>query len=151
MKTLHNKKGFTLVEVLIVIAVVGILASVVLVGLGPIQRQGRDARRLSDLRQVQTGLELYYSRNGSYPNVNTWADLTTQLITGGAGGNVGVSNVPNDPRAGAGASYFYGTNAGSDYVIGATLEDDKNPALDNDIDGTVNGVACDGAVYCVQL
>ena len=68
-----SQQGFTLIEILIVVAIIAILASVVLVGLGPTQAQGRDARRISDLREVQTGLELYYNKNGVYPTASTWA------------------------------------------------------------------------------
>ena len=43
------RKGFTLIEILVVVAIISILASVVLVGLGPTRKIGRDARRISDL------------------------------------------------------------------------------------------------------
>jgi prepilin-type N-terminal cleavage/methylation domain-containing protein len=153
-----NKKGFTLIEVLIVIAVIGILASVVLVGLGPIQKQGRDARRISDLKQVQSGLELYYNRNGAYPlNITSWDQLVTTLT----GAGVGVSNVPKDPNPSQ--SYQY-VSSGSSYCLGAQLEDSNNPAWKN----STNANPCDqmncydgklyssnppsqGQLYCVSL
>ena len=56
-----------MIEILIVVAIIGILASVVLVGLGPTQQSGRDARRLSDLHEVQNAIELYYQKYGIYP------------------------------------------------------------------------------------
>lgn len=150
----QDRRGFTLIEVLIVIAIIGILASVVLVGLGPIQKQGRDSRRVSDLRQTQNGLELYFNRNGRYPAAATWTDLRNALI----GGGIGVSNVPNDPRNVAPYVYQYGTDvSGSSYTLGAQLEDTNNPVLQDDIDGTVNGVNCGSGspetppVYCVQI
>src|ERR1700685_3626124 len=62
-----ERKGFTLIEILIVVAIIAILASIVLVGLGPTQESGRDARRLSDLHEVQNGLELFYNKCGFYP------------------------------------------------------------------------------------
>ena len=61
---LSTEKGFTLIEILIVVAIIAILASVVLVGLGPTQSGGRDARRVSDLSEVQNGFELYYNKSG---------------------------------------------------------------------------------------
>jgi prepilin-type N-terminal cleavage/methylation domain-containing protein len=151
---LNRKQGFTLIEILIVIAIIGILASVVLVGLGPVQKQGRDARRVSDLRQTQNGLELYFNKNGRYPAVTTWADLKTALI----GGSIGVSNVPSDPRNVAPYQYQYAANVtGDSYVLGAQLEDANNPVLNDDVDGTVLGINCGSGtpetppVYCVQL
>jgi len=118
-----NKKGFTLIELLIVVAVIGILASVVLVGLGPVQKQGRDARRISDLRQVQNGLELYYNANGKYPPNSDWNTLSNYLKTG-----TGISNVPKDPRSPS-YEYQYWTNdtTQNTYCIGARLEDPTNP------------------------
>ncbi|MEK7110467.1 MAG: type II secretion system protein [Patescibacteria group bacterium] len=143
------RSAFTLIEMLIVIAVIGILASVVLVGLGPIQRQARDSRRISALRQVQTALELYFTRNGQYPDTQAWPELQAAL----KGAGIGVTNVPNDPRTNS--NYFYGSDNIS-YVVGATFEDNGNSALKNDVDGTIYGVDCglagsDDTVYCVQL
>ncbi len=119
-----NQKGFTLIEILIVVAIIAILASVVLVGLGPTQQKGRDARRLSDLREVQNALELYYNQNGQYPTVSgtgsaAWSALSSAITSA----NIGITQpLPNDPSAGA--TYYYspeGTN-NSGYVLGACLE-----------------------------
>ncbi len=63
----HAPKGFTLIELLVVIAIIGLLSSVVLASLNTARARGRDARRLSDLQQVQIALELYRSDNGGYP------------------------------------------------------------------------------------
>lgn len=141
-----KRKGFTLIEVLIVVAIVGILASVVLVGLGPVQRRGRDARRISDLRQAQTGLELYYNKRGEYPPTSDWASLTSALKNAG----IGVSNIPKDPSSGK--TYQYVSN-GSSYVLGATLEDATGPVLDEDIDENPisGGFSCADPVYCLEL
>lgn len=62
-----QKKGFTLVELLVVIAIIGLLSTLAVVALGSARAKARDARRMSDVRQVQTGLELYYSDKGGYP------------------------------------------------------------------------------------
>ena len=143
-----NKKGFTLIEILIVVAIIGILASVVLVGLGPLQRQGRDARRISDLKQVQTGLELFYNRNCEYPSATTWGDLKTTL----EGANVGITNIPVDPNPNR--DYYYGTD-NTTYVLGAELDDSENPVLTNgskspEVD-TFSVPCATANVYCVQL
>ncbi len=153
------KRGFTLIEILIVVAIIAILASVVLVGFGPAQRQGRDTRRIADLRQVQNALELYYAKCGYYPGtaqatspcggfsqISSWASLITSLT----GSNIGVSQIPNDPSSGK--NYLYGTNiAGSSYTLGAVLEDANNPALQSSATGNVNNINCTGNTYCVQF
>lgn len=156
--TIPSKRGFTLVEILIVVAIIATLASVALVGLGPVQRSGRDTRRVSDLRQVQNGVELYYAKCGYYPGtaqsgtdctgfaqVSDWAGLSSSLT----GSSIGVSKVPNDPRSGD--TYVYGSSSGGSYVLGATLENANSPQLRDDVDGVVEGVSCDDPVYCVQL
>ena len=68
---IKQTQGFTLIEILIVVAIIAILASVVLVGLGPTQQAGRDARRISDLQETQNGLELWYNSCGIYPGTNS--------------------------------------------------------------------------------
>lgn len=58
-----SKRGFTLVEVLVVIAVIGMLASIILVSLGPARAKARDARRVADVRQMSTALEVEVASN----------------------------------------------------------------------------------------
>jgi prepilin-type N-terminal cleavage/methylation domain-containing protein len=53
-----KQKGFTLIELLVVIAVIGMLASIVLVSLGPARARARDAKRLSDIRQMSLAIEI---------------------------------------------------------------------------------------------
>ncbi len=57
---MFNKKGFTLIELLVVIAVIGLLASIVLVAIGPARDKARDARRQSDIRQINLAMEMCY-------------------------------------------------------------------------------------------
>lgn len=59
--------GFTLIELLTVISIIGLLASVILVNVGDARKKARDARRLADIRQTITALNLYYDQYGDYP------------------------------------------------------------------------------------
>lgn len=61
-----NKKGFTLIELLVVIAVISILTAVVLVSLSNARSRTRDTRRVTDLKALQTALELYNLKYGTY-------------------------------------------------------------------------------------
>lgn len=61
------KKGFTLIELLIVIAIIGVLATLLMVNFIGVRQRARDAQRKSDLRQIQSALEIYRSDQGSYP------------------------------------------------------------------------------------
>ncbi len=61
------KKAYTLIEMLMVVAIIGVLASSIIIGLGASRASARDARRITDLKNVQVVLELYYSKYGFYP------------------------------------------------------------------------------------
>lgn len=62
-----NIRGFTLIELLVVIAIIGLLASIVLASLNSARIESRDARRIADLHNIRTALELFYSEYGFYP------------------------------------------------------------------------------------
>ena len=68
-KNTINNKGFTLIELLVVIAIIGILATLAIVSLTTARSSSRDAKRLADLKQLQTALEVYYNDYGSYPTL----------------------------------------------------------------------------------
>lgn len=74
---MENKKGFTLVELLITMSIVIILATVAIGALNPIALidRGRDATRKKDLNRIRTAMEEYYSDKGYYPG----ADLVNQM------------------------------------------------------------------------
>ncbi len=144
-----RKKGFTLIEMLIVITIIALLASMILVGMGGARAKARDSRRIADLHNVQNALELYYAKNGSYPvgtyNSSTnWDTFRTTLT----GAGIGVNQVPKDPLDNTTYYYRYGGTA-TDYVLGAQLEQ-GDVALNDDIDGTVNSIDCTDPVYCIR-
>ncbi|MDD5043126.1 MAG: type II secretion system protein [Patescibacteria group bacterium] len=65
--TNKSKKGFTLIELLVVIAIIGLLSTLAVVALGSARAKGRDARRIADVKQYQTALEIFYADWGYYP------------------------------------------------------------------------------------
>ena len=87
MKISANKCGFTLVELLVVISIVGILASIVYVNLSAGKSAARDAGRKSDLRNLQTAIESFKQKNGYYPagcqGSNNWSGGTYGCPTAG--------------------------------------------------------------------
>jgi prepilin-type N-terminal cleavage/methylation domain-containing protein len=151
--------GFTLIEMLIVVAIIGILASIVIIGIGPAQKRSRDARRVADLRQVQTALELYYGKNGSYPNGSAaadWPTMETTLI----GAGIGTNNLPSDSRGNpaSGDGYQYKSVDGSSYMLRATLEEAGSSLLKTSQRGndavTQNidcGADATSQYYCIGL
>jgi prepilin-type N-terminal cleavage/methylation domain-containing protein len=65
---MKDRTGFTLIELLVVISIISLLSSVVLSSLSSARQRARDAQRLSDMRTIQTALELFYSQQGRYPS-----------------------------------------------------------------------------------
>jgi len=63
----NDARGFTLIELLVVIAIIGILSAVVISSLSTARTKARDAARLSEVHQIQTALQLYYTAQGVYP------------------------------------------------------------------------------------
>lgn len=62
-----KRRGFTLIELLVVIAIIGLLSSIVLASLNTARMKGRDAARVSIIRQIGNGLALYQLQNNDYP------------------------------------------------------------------------------------
>lgn len=73
-----TKKGFTLIELLVVIAIIGLLSTLSILALNTARARSRDARRLADVRQIQTALEMYFNDMGAYP---TTASPTASIGT----------------------------------------------------------------------
>lgn len=103
----QRDRGFTLLELLVVVAIIGILTSVVLVSLSSARQKARDSKRVQDFRAVSTALELYRSAHGAYPPINAssynsfqWSesanvlfeDLAQKLVDAGY-----LPSIPKDP------------------------------------------------------
>ena len=127
MKTLYRpkKSGFTLVELMVVIAIIAILTGIIITGLVGSKAKSRDAKRASDLSQIALALEQYFDRCYQYP-----ANITDLSQSLGCPTNNGVqvtlgnfiSKIPTDPTTNA--SYGYATNGTppSDFVLYTTFE-----------------------------
>jgi len=133
-----KNKGFTLIELLVVIAIIGILSSVVLGSLNAAREKARDVRRVTDIKQIQLALEIYYDINKSYP---------TDIYAAGILAPTYIPNVPTDPQGGH-YSYAYSPTTGDPlyYHVGATLEGGGNSALSGDSDCDSSGTSCPAGV-----
>ena len=108
MMGIYKKQtGFTIVELLIVIVIIGILAAITIVAYNGIQGRSRDAQRVQDMQTIVKALDLYKTTNGSYPaavgtaNASGWevshngtsaTNFLSALVT-----NKTISQVPLDP------------------------------------------------------
>lgn len=140
------KKGFTLIELIVVMA---ILAIITLVGLGSYQstqQKARDSRRKSDLKQIAGALEFYYNDYGQYPahsgdgritgcyysgllRACNWGDTDPTHNFKDVNGTMYMVYVPTDPKSGY--QYYYRATASNgkwvSYQLYSTLENAQDP------------------------
>ncbi|OHB19738.1 MAG: hypothetical protein A2854_03745 [Parcubacteria group bacterium RIFCSPHIGHO2_01_FULL_56_18] len=154
-------RGFTLIELLVVIAIIGILSSVVLASLNSARKKGRDARRISDVKQLQLALELYYDAHQSFPTAATAfpAVASSSVLVS----ERYISALPQDPTTLANYSYAAldadgatacGTVPCPGYVIGADIEGGESAVPQGDVDtNPIGAIDCSDsgatARFCV--
>lgn len=126
-------KGFSLLELLVVIALIGILVSIGAASYTSGQRKTRDSRRTADMKAVQNALEQYYAANSAvYPTQSS--SLVPSYLPGG---------VPDDPKPGL--DYIWTLTAAS-YCVCSTLEGTTTG-------GNATNTSCtygSGAYFCVS-
>lgn len=128
--------GFTLIELLVVIAIIGIIASIAMVALSNARARGNDANRISQLKELQKALHLYYSDHGSYPSTGNIpgsgnmflvyapvgcdlpADLHTNDWIPGLVASGYISSLPKDPHQSSVGCYQYASD-GRLYILSA--------------------------------
>ncbi len=125
---IKTKNGFTLIELLVVIAIIALLSTLAVVALSSARQKSRDAKRLADMKQISTSLELYFNDQGSYP-------VASGLVLGGASAKclgaggyaasgcttpIYMGTVPLNPTPG-GVDYTF-TGASTTYTINFSLE-----------------------------
>ncbi|MDO8482859.1 MAG: type II secretion system protein [bacterium] len=138
-------RAFTLIELLVVIAIIGILSSIILTNLNGSRQKARDVKRVSDVKQLQLALALYYdSNNGKYPRTLASGDATELAPTY-------IPAIPTPPGgvSGAAVSYLYvpiavGGAYCNSYHLGTALEVAGNSVLTSDSDAVVGIVAAAG-------
>lgn len=131
-----KSRGFTLIELLITISIIAILSAIGFIVYSAALKQGRDSRRQSDLRLVQSALEQYYNDQGFYPyssSLTKGAAFTnaTGNVTGTAVTKTYLNSVPGDPN---GSSYAYAGYTSTTY-------------LDNTCDNSTSAKYC--GAYCL--
>ncbi|HEU0080679.1 MAG TPA: prepilin-type N-terminal cleavage/methylation domain-containing protein [Candidatus Paceibacterota bacterium] len=115
--------GFTLIEILLVLAITGFLTGIVLASTTVSRAKARDTRRVSDMKEIQLGLALYYEVNKAYPSGTGMAPLGV-LVT-----DKYLPELPSDP---GGGTYEYASyNGDKSYCIGAKLDDVSSAPNDN--------------------
>ena len=127
----NNKKGFTLIELLVVIAIIGLLSTLSVLALNSARARARDAKRIADVKQIQTALEMYYNDMNTYP---TTASTTPGSPIASSNGTY-MKAIPAPPTPADGTcptanaytyAYVAGTGTGTgtytiQYCIGASI------------------------------
>ncbi len=140
------KSGFTLVELLVVMAILGILTVVTLGNFRTSQIKARDAQRKSDLRQISNALEAYYNDYAGYPPQSVTGGMIKACSCGAPSpldcawmdpgerefcdknNTVYMSMVPGDPLSDPSHSYCY-YSEGNLYRLYAILENENDPEI----------------------
>lgn len=138
----NSNRGFTLIELLIVVAIIAILTGMIITNIMSSRGKARDAKKISDIAQIQLGLEQYFDKNHYYPT--SLSSLSPLYI----------SVIPKNPKTNTNYDYKSDSTSdqGLDYILHVTLEY-PNKAISDAISGNdpLGGYTCNSADidYCI--
>jgi prepilin-type N-terminal cleavage/methylation domain-containing protein len=158
----RKKNGFTLIELIIVIAIIAVLSSIGMVMYTGAQKSARDAKRMGDIDEIKKALEQYYVSNHLYLDPPTCNDSGCAIEASSSGvfnqvvSYFANSDIPKDPGA---TKYMYFTDNTScsspKYVLCATLENSSQGNTALPLPGTGSTFNCatftaGKGAYCVK-
>jgi prepilin-type N-terminal cleavage/methylation domain-containing protein len=139
-----QSKGFSLLEILVVITIIAILSAMGLIIYGSILKDSRDAKRQSDLKTIQSALEQYFADRFYFPNITTGSFPFGSALTNCTGvtsctvSKTYLNSVPTDPKPSPQPQYYYEkrpsgcdntpTNRCTSYCLYANMENTSNIA-----------------------
>jgi general secretion pathway protein G len=134
-RSFRDQDGFTLIEIMVVILIIGLLALMVVPRLRGVADRAKRTKAQADIQELKQALDRYYLDNGSYPTTDQGLQALVTPPTGGRlpsnyeqGGY--IEKLPNDPW---GNQYFYQSD-GSTYALKSFGPDGVQSA--DDIDGS---------------
>lgn len=139
-KLRKSEAGFTLIELMVVILIIGLLATIVVQNLRSATDKAKRVKAQADVAQIKSGLDRYYLDNGSYPTSDQGlAGLVSTPTAGNVPKDWGgpyLEKIPPDPW---GNQYFYQSD-GSSYVLKSFGADgvEGGEGKNADIDGSSN-------------
>jgi len=119
------KKGFTLIELLVVVAIIGLLASIVMTSLNSARAKAKDTRRITNVREIEKALELYYDINNTYPYIQAYITNTYEsqwTTTFATALQPYLPAVPNMTEAPPNGYLYLALNGGQKYGLAVGLE-----------------------------
>jgi prepilin-type N-terminal cleavage/methylation domain-containing protein len=139
-----TRQGFTIIELLVVISIVSVLATIIMFSFVGVRQSGRDSQRRSDIRQIQIALELYRADTGVYPDALSNGPHPNGKLVAECKGLFGTSlspylkSVPCDPSGtGVFNGGFYGYipavsgGVNTTYTLNACLENANDTGPNN--------------------
>jgi prepilin-type N-terminal cleavage/methylation domain-containing protein len=146
MITKHYSRAFTLVEMLVVIAIIALLTGIIMTNLSGSKAKSRDAQMISDIGQIQLALGLYFDRCNQYPTTIQNPPAASNGCPKDSNGNqitIGsyIGKIPVPP-GGSPTSYDYAVNnttAPTDYVLHAKLEKSNDSITKNGLTSSSPG------------
>lgn len=136
-------RGFSLIELLVVIGIIGILSSVMIANFIGIRERNRDAKRKAEVKQIQTAMELFRTDVGMYPAVlpACYAPLANGSVTY-------MQEVPCDPLNTT-TKYIYAPSGDRfTYTLSACIENENDS--DRDVITVPTGTCSSGKAYVVN-
>jgi general secretion pathway protein G len=134
-RSFRDQDGFTLIEIMVVILIIGLLALMVVPRLRGVADRAKRTKAQADIQELKQALDRYYLDNGSYPTTDQGLQALVTPPTGGRlpsnyeqGGY--IEKLPNDPW---GNQYFYQSD-GNTYALKSFGPDGVQSA--DDIDGS---------------
>lgn len=136
----RTRKGFTLIELLVVIAIIALLSTLAVVSLNNARQKSRDAARVAAMKQLQTGLELYFNDKQGYPIASAGTGIFlgtgasspytclgssgfgTSNATASCGATQYISQIPPNPTPNGGNYTYLSDASGSTYTASFTTE-----------------------------
>ncbi len=115
-----HPSGFTLLELVIVVVVVGILGFLIIPQLATGPARARDSQRKIDLRNIKTALENYYNEQGTYP---------TALGVLETGSVPYIKTLPTDPKTHQNYTYITTGNPPTGFILQTSLENKSDPDI----------------------